>query len=478
MVSVAGVDANRELVWKSAVELRSLIASGEVSATEVVTAHLEHIERVNPALNAIVTFTPDHALEMARAADDHHAAGGQLGLLHGLPTAHKDLAETAGILTTMGSPLLADNVPDTNALVVQRALDQGAITVGKTNTPEFGAGSHTFNEVFGPTANPYDTGRTCGGSSGGAAVALAAGMVPIADGSDMGGSLRNPASFCNVVGLRPSPGRVPAWPKLASWSHLSTEGPMARSVDDVALLLAAQAGPDPRNPIALDRDGTAFAPPIADIDAPLRLAWAPDLGGLPIDADVRAALASVPDVFTELGHSVEDACPDLSGAGEVFDTLRAWNFAIMLGDRIDEHGDQMKETVRWNVQRGRDLTIDQHMRAWKHRSELFQRTARFFQDYDFLLCPVAQVPPFPIDTEYVTEIDGVQMATYIEWMRACTDVTIMNCPAISVPAAFTESGLPIGLQIVGPPRADLELLQVAKQFEAATEVARRRPPGS
>ncbi len=461
----------------SAVELTALMQAGALSSTEVVTAHLNHIETVNPALNAIVTLTAEHALQLAAQADNRQTAGDELCVLHGLPMAHKDLAQTAGIRTTSGSPLFADNVPTENALVVQRALDAGAITVGKTNTPEFGAGSHTFNEVFGATLNPYDQSRTCGGSSGGAAVSLAAGMVPIADGSDMGGSLRNPASFCNVVGLRPSPGRVPAWPKATAWSHLSTEGPMARSVDDVALLLAAQAGPDARSPIALEGPGTDFLPPVEEPGTSLRIAWAPDLGGLPVDPAVINALAGVPDVFERLGHSVDEACPDLSEAGYVFDMLRAWTFAMGFGHLIDEHGDQMKETVRWNVQRGRDLSIADHMLASKLRNEIYQRTATFFETYDFLLCPVAQVPPFPIETEYIDEINGIQMSTYIEWMRVCTDVTIMNCPAMSVPAGFTDDGLPIGLQIVGPPRHDWELLTIAKQFETATKVASRRPPG-
>ena len=469
------MEPNEALVWQSAVELTAMMQSGEISSTEVVTAHLEHIDRVNPALNAMVTIVPDHALAMAAAADERQAKGDTLGLLHGLPIAHKDLADTAGIRTTHGSTLLSDGVPTKNALVVQRAIDAGAVTMGKTNTPEFGAGSQTFNDVFGSTKNPFDPSRTCGGSSGGAAVSLAAGMVPLADGSDMGGSLRNPASFCNVVGLRPSPGRVPAWPKAHPWSHLSTEGPMARSVDDVALLLAAQAGPDPRNPIALETPGSHFAPPIGEPTDQLRIAWAPDLGGLPIDPQVTAALAHVPGVFEGLGHRVEAACPDLSEAGAVFDTLRAWSFALGLGDLVEKYGDKAKETVRWNVQRGRDLSMADHMDAWKTRAKLYQRTVDFFQDYDFLLAPVAQVPPFPVETEYVTEINGIEMHTYIEWMRVVSDVTIMNVPAISVPAGFSDDGLPIGLQIIAAPRSDLALLAIAKQFESVTRVAERRP---
>lgn len=475
MVSVPAVDLPDDLHYAPATQLAAAIRSGTISSREVTEAHLRRIEQVNDPLNAIVTVTADQAMDDAAAADARHAAGETLGLLHGLPIAHKDLAATAGVRTTMGSPIFADQVPDFDALVVERAKRAGAISVGKTNTPEFGAGSQTFNQVFGATANPYDTSRTCGGSSGGAAVALAAGMVPLADGSDMGGSLRNPASFCNVVGFRPSPGRVPAWPTATPWSPLATEGPMARTVEDVALLLAAQAGPDPRHPMALETTGSAFRPPLADAPVGLRVAWAPDLGGLPIDAAVTEALAGVPGVFTDLGHAVDAAAPDLDGALEVFDTLRAWSFAMTLGSAVQEHREAMKDTVVWNVERGLALTIGDHQRASALHAEIFQRTAAFFGEWDLLLCPVAQVPPFPLDVEYPTEIAGHEFSTYIEWMRACTDVTVMNVPAISVPAGFTDDGLPVGLQIVGPPRADQLVLQVARQFEQATQVGRRRP---
>lgn len=467
---------SEEVIWSRAVDLVAAMRSGELAATEVVTAHLERIEVVNPELNAIVTVTGERALAQAKAADERQAAGEPLGLLHGLPIAHKDLADTAGILTTYGSPLTADNVPTENALVVERSLEAGAITIGKSNTPEFGAGSQTFNPVFGATKNPYDLAKTCGGSSGGAAVALASGMVPLADGSDLGGSLRNPASFTNVVGMRPSPGRVPAWPKTDTWTHLSTEGPMARCVDDVALLLAAQSGPDPRSPIAMELGGDEFAPPISELDRTLRVAWAPDLGGLPIDPAVRSALSHVPGVFEDLGHAVTETHPDLTEAGSVFDTLRAWSFALGLGNMVKEHGDKVKETLQWNVQRGLDLTMEAHMDAWRMRGELYQRVVAFFDEYDVLLCPTAQVPPFDVETEWIAEVDGVAMTTYIEWMRVCSDVTIMNCPAISVPAGFTDDGLPIGLQMVTAPRSDAELLRIAKHFETATNVGARRPP--
>lgn len=463
------------MIWRTATELAELLRSGELSAREVVQAHLDRIAEVNPTLNAIVTLTADQAMAEAAQADERHAAGEPLGILHGLPIAHKDLVATKGIRTTHGSPLFADHVPDFDALVVARSRGAGAITMGKSNTPEFGAGSNTFNAVFGKTANPYDIERTCGGSSGGAAVALAAGMVPLADGSDLGGSLRNPASFCNIVGFRPSPGRVPGWPRSTPWSHLSTEGPMGRTVDDVALLLAAQAGPDPRSPMALETPGTAFLPPVGEPPAGMRVAWAPDLGGLPIAPDVRAAMAGVPQVFTDLGHDVEEAVPDLSDAVQIFDTMRAWFYAMGLGDVVDQYRDVLKETLVWNVQRGRDLSMEQHLGDSRKHNALYERVVDFFAKYDVLLCPVAQVAPFSNEIEYITEIEGQTMNTYIEWMRACTDVTVMNVPAISVPAGFTPDGLPIGLQIVGPPRGDELVLQVARQFEQATKVGDRRP---
>lgn len=464
-----------ELVWSTAIDLRNRIAAGEVSAVEVTEAHLRRIEAVNPGLNAVVTLTADRALDDARAADAAHARGDDLGLLHGVPTAHKDLADTAGVRTTYGSPVFADRVPDADDLVVARAKAAGAISLGKTNTPEFGAGSQTFNPVFGATSNPFDTTRTCGGSSGGAAVALAAGMVPIADGSDLGGSLRNPASFCNVVGFRPTPGRVPSWSTSQPWNLLSTSGPMARNVDDVALLLAAQTGPDPRVPVSLDTHGMAFAPPIDPTSVALRVAWAPDLGGLPIAAEVSHALATVPQVLSDLGHRVDEAAPELTGAFEVFDTLRAWFYAMSSAELLDQHRDQLKETLRWNIERGLNLEMADHQRAWRLRAVINANVADFFAKYDVLFCPTAQVAPFPLDQEYVTEINGTPMSTYIEWMRVCTDVTVMHCPAISVPAAFTEGGLPVGVQIVGPPRSDAFVLSVAKQFEQATRVGDRRP---
>jgi amidase len=426
-------------------------------------------------VNALVTLVPEIAMAQANEADQAHAAGQSLGVLHGLPVAHKDLALTAGIRTTKGSPIYADYVPKVNDLIVQRQRDAGAVTVGKTNTPEFGAGSQTFNQVFGATLNPYDLTRTCGGSSGGAAVSLASRMLPLCDGSDMGGSLRNPASFCNVVGLRPSPGRVPSISSDGPWSPLSVEGPMARTVADVALYLQAIAGPDDRNPVSIEQPGSMFAGALDRDLTGVKVAWSPDCGGLPIDSAVRAALSGVPDVLSDLGCDVVEAWPDLSDAREVFQTLRSWNFELSSGRLLDEHRDQLKDTVIWNIEAARDRKMGDHTRATRLHTALFRRAREFMLEFEFIACPVSQVPPFPVETEWITEVDGVEMETYIDWMRSCSDITTTGHPALSMPAAFTPDGLPIGVQFVGRHRADRSVLEFGSVFEAATRVGDRLP---
>jgi amidase len=462
-----------ELVDRSAVELARLIRQRELSARELLAASLARIDAVNEQVNAIVTLVPEMAHEWAAAADDAVAAGFELGPLHGLPIAHKDLESTAGIRTTLGSPLFADFVPREDGLVVQRLRAAGAVTIGKTNTPEFGAGSQTFNAVFGATRNPYDPTRTCGGSSGGAAVALATGMTSIADGSDMGGSLRNPASFCNVVGLRPSWGRVPSWPNLAPSSDLGTSGAMARSVADLALQMRVLAGPDPRVPISLPESGEIFSVPL-DIDvAGVKVAYTPDLG-LPVDAAVRGALAGVPTDLEALGCLVDEAAPDLTHAREIFQTLRAWHFEISTGALYDRGGDRMKDTLRWNIEEARRRTLADHARATVLHAQLVERVRRFFAGYDVLALPVSQVPPFDVDLDWPREVDGHAMETYTDWMRTCSDISITGCPAISMPAGFTPDGLPVGIQFVGRPGGDIALLQFARAWERASNVAERR----
>jgi len=464
------------ICFLSATELARRVRAKEISAREVMEAHLAQIECINPKVNAIVTLLSEQAMERARVADEKQARGEEIGPLHGLPVAHKDLVLTKGIRTTFGSPILKDFVPDQDALIVERLRSAGAITVGKTNTPEFGAGSQTYNEVFGPTLNPYDLTKTCGGSSGGAAVALACGMLPIADGSDMGGSLRNPASFCNVVGLRPSPGRVPTWPAQVGWFPLTVEGPMARTVEDVALLLSVIAGPDPRSPIAISEPGRVFRRPLARDFKGVRLAWGRDLGGLPIDPRVTAVLDGQRHVFEELGCLVDDKEPDFTGADEAFKVWRAWNAELVLGDLLRSQRPLLKDTLVWNIEQGIALTGPRIGEAERKRTALYHRVRELMETCEFLLLPVSQVPPFDVEQHYVTEINGVKMETYIDWMKSCYFISATGLPAISVPCGFTREGLPVGLQIVGRHQDDFGVLQLAYAFEQATRVGTRRPP--
>ena len=463
-----------------AVTLAGMLRRREVSAREVAAAHIGRIEAVDGSVNAVVTRCFDRALTRAAEADDAQARGEVLGLLHGLPVAHKDLAETAGVRTTYGSPLFAGHVPDFDALQVERMSGAGAISLGKTNTPEFGAGSHTVNPVFGATRNPYDLSRSAGGSSGGAAAALAARMICLADGGDLGGSLRNPASFCNVVGLRPAPGRVPTWPLSDVADTFAVHGPMGRTVADVALLLAVMSGPDPRVPLALDAPVPVLTEPagVAGLLARdlrgLKVAWSADLG-LPVEPAVRAVLAPARQVLVELGCEVTDAAPDLSGADEAFRTWRAFRFATGFGPLLPEHRDQLGPNVTWNTERGLELTVTELSRATVLRAELAQRVAGFFDRFEVLACPVSQVVPFDVTLDWVHEIDGVPQHTYLDWMASCYLISATGLPAISVPAGFTPDGLPVGLQLVGRWRAEWPLLGVAHAFETATGYARVAP---
>ncbi len=470
-----------DLCALDAVTLAGMLRRREVSAREVAAAHIGRVEALDGPVNAVVTRCFDRALARAAEADDAIARGQVLGLLHGLPVAHKDLAETAGVRTTYGSPLFADHVPDFDALQVERMSRAGAISLGKTNTPEFGAGSHTVNPVFGATRNPYDLSRSAGGSGGGAAAALAARMICLADGGDLGGSLRNPASFCNVVGLRPSPGRVPTWPLSDVADTFAVHGPMGRTVADVALLLAVLSGPDPRVPLALDAPAPVLAEP-ADVVGlltrelrGLKVAWSADLG-LPVEPAVRTALAPARQVLAGLGCEVTDAAPDLSGADETFRTWRALRFATGFGPLLPEHRDQLGPNVTWNTERGLELTVAQLSRATVLRAELAQRVAGFFGTFEVLACPVSQVVPFDVTLDWVHEIDGVQQHTYLDWMASCYLISATGLPAISVPAGFTPDGLPVGLQLVGRWRADWPLLGVAHAFEAATGHGSVAPP--
>jgi amidase len=461
-----------DIPFTPARQLARLLHAGKISVTEVMRAFIERIERVNPGVNAVVTFLPEQALRQAKALDRRK---GPKPPLAGLPIAYKDLVETKSVRTTKGSLVYKDNVPKEDALLVERLKAAGAITLGKTNTPEFGAGSNTFNKVFGATRNPYDPSKTAGGSSGGAAAAVACGMLPFADGSDLAASLRNPGNYCNVVGFRPTPGRVPTWPAANAWDTQPVIGPIARTVADAAFLLSAMAGPDRRAPVSISEPGSLFAKSLKRSFKKVRVAWTKDFGGLPVEPEVTAVLEAQRKVFTGLGCIVEEACPDFTGATEAFETLRAISFAMRFAPLLQTHRAELKDTVIWNIEQGLALDGAKIGRAQSLRTELYQRLRAFLEKYEFLLAPVNQLPPFPVETEYPTEIAGVKMGNYLDWMKSCYYITITSHPAISVPAGFTTDGLPVGLQIVGRYRDDIGVLQLAHAFERETQVFATRP---
>jgi amidase len=457
-------------VASSARDQAAAVRRREISARELLDLHLDRIAERNPELNAIVSLDEERARSGAALADEQLASGAEVGALHGLPFAFKDTHEVAGWRTTYGSPLFADHVPEQDELIVERIRAAGVVVVGRTNVPEFAAGSHTFNRLFGLTRNPVDPSRSAGGSSGGAACALASGMVPLAEGSDMGGSLRNPASFCGVVGLRPSLGRVPEWPTANLWDTTSVGGPMARDVGDLALLLSVIAGPDPRSPVALGDPGASFAPPLSGSLSGLRVALSVDLGGaFEVDDEVAAVVASSAAVFAGAGAEVRAAHPDLAEAEDTFRTLRAWRFQTAFGDLLREQPDAFKPALADNIRAGEHLTGADVARAHAQRTALSDRMREFFTAYDVLVLPAAQVPPFPADQEYPTEINGRPMASYLDWMRAAYFITVTGCPAISLPCGHTADGLPIGVQVVAAHGRDRFLLEVAAAFETALD---------
>ena len=464
------------LIFRSARELTEGLRRRDFSARELLAAHLTQIERVNPALNAVVSIDIEGAERAAAEADRRCAGGEPLGPLHGLPISFKDTHATAGMTTTYGSPLHATYVPDRNDEIVHRIQAAGAIRVGKTNVPEFAAGSHSFNSVFGTTRNPWDIGRSAGGSSGGAAAALAAGFQPIADGTDMGGSLRNPASFCNVVGLRPTPGRVPEPAAAIGFSPLGVGGPMARSVDDLALLLSVVAGPHPDDPLSLSDDPAALQHVTPADMRGLRVAWAPTLGDrVRVERQVLAVLEPAVRVFESLGADIEPACPDLDGADETFRTLRAAQFDLLWGDLLTANPDAFKPDLAWNIRQGQGHTGRDITAAFAELTRLHRAANAFFDQYSVLLAPVSQVAPFDADLLWPTEIDGAPQHSYLDWMASSYLISVIGVPAISVPAGFTPAGLPIGLQIITRSRTEKALLAVAASFEAATNHGRRVP---
>lgn len=464
--------ADQDLTSRTAHDLAAEVRRGALSAVEVMAAHLERIEAFNPAVNAIVDFKPDQALEKARQIDALPPDERAKLPLAGLPTAVKDLVPAAGFRYTQGSPIFAERVAQEDAEMVARVKAAGAVVVGKTNTPEFGLGSQSFNPVYGVTRNPYDLSRTAGGSSGGAAAALAARMLPIADGSDTGGSLRNPASFCNVTAVRPSLGAVPNYPNGFAYNTLSVKGPMGRSVRDIALLMSTMVGIDTRDPMSYD----AVPGPLLEVadSAPgsrlgkhrLRAAWTADFGEFfPVADEVLAVLKPVVERLSELDIEVEDSYPDIRCAKESFRTLRAILMLVTLGPLAEKHADQMKEDALWNIDAGRRLIGEQAAAAPKDQSLAFQRTAEFLQDYDILLTPTVQVPPFDVGQRFPREINGRQMSDYLEWMTLPSIVTITSHPAVTVPVGFTHEGWPVGLQVIGAYRQDALVLEYAKRIE-------------
>lgn len=469
------MSVSSELPDLTATHLARLIRTGEVSATEVMAAHLERVQQWNPQINAVVAADFDRAVAGARAADAAQARGEPLGALHGLPVAHKDLFSTKGTRTTFGSLAFEDYVPEADVTLVERQRLAGAIAIGKTNTPEFGAGSHTFNSVYGMTRNPYAPDRSAGGSSGGAAAALASGMVALADGSDMGGSLRNPASFCNIVGLRPSFGRVPYAPNAGRFNPLSVAGPMGRTVEDVALFLETLAGFDARDPLSFPSPEIAYSKQLQRDFSNVRIAWGGDLGGLPFEPEVMEITRASLGVFADLGCRVEAATPPLEGAHEAFHTLRAMSFANAYRETLKSKRDKLKDTVIWNIEKGLRLTVDDILDAQAQRTRLFERLREFTDTYEFIVAPVSQVLPFPVEQEYPAEIAGVPQATYIDWQQSAYVFSVAGNPAISVPCGFSKDGTPVGVQIIGRYRDELGVLQLAHAFEQLTQHHRRRP---
>jgi len=467
-----------DLCYTSATELARLYRSRAASPREVMGAILARVDAVNPKLNAYVTLAREAALEAADAATDAISRGEELRPLHGVPVSIKDLTPTRGIRTTYGSKIYADHVPDEDALVVERLKAAGAIVLGKTNTPEFGAGGNTFNAVFGATRNPWNPGLTCGGSSGGAAVALATGMGPLAQGSDLGGSLRTPASFCGVVGFRTTPGLIPVYPTDLAWDSLSVAGPMARTVADVALMLSVMAGPDDRAPLSYEVDAGQFLEAVQQPSiAGWRVAWSPDLNGLiPVDAEVARVAEAATKVFESLGAQVDAACPDFSEVNDIVLATRGVSMVAHHADRVARWRDVMQEGLVWNVDQGLALTSFQIAEGEKLRTVLWQRVRQFMEGSDLLVTPTVAVQPFPVEQPYPTEINGQPLDNYTQWFFLTYAISVVGLPAITVPCGFTAGGLPVGLQIVGRRRQEAAVLRAAAAFEAAAPWKDKRPP--
>jgi amidase len=471
-----------DICFMSAREMAAQIARRKLSAREVMQAHLAQIARVNPKVNAIVAKLDDaKCLALAEQADEKlsraKSRAEKIGPLHGLPIAHKDLEAAVGFPWTRGSLIYKNDMPTEDSGLVSRLRGAGALSVGKTNTPEFGMGSHTYNKVYGITRNAFDQAKSAGGSSGGAAVALATGMLPIADGSDFGGSLRNPGNFNNIVGFRPSVGLVTTAPTDVPFLGYSVKGPMARTVSEVAFLLSVVAGPDPHDPGTYPTDASVFAKPLGKNIKGVRVAWCPDLGGLPMDTRVLSVLNAQPKAFEDLGCIVEEACPPgIAQADEIFLTIRRWRSWNRYGGLLKEHRAELKPEAIEEIELGAKVTADDVARAMAGQAALMQRMAAFQQKYPFLLCAVNQAPPFDAEIDWPHEVGGVKMTHYVEWMKSAYWISTTFSPALSVPAGFTSDGLPVGIQIVGRFRDDVSVLQLGYAFEQATKFGEKRPP--
>jgi amidase len=455
--------ANQALIRSTACTLVEQLNSGDITPLDLLDALEKRIAEVDGKTNALPTLCFDRARNHAKAL--MQKPPGERGLLAGMPIPIKDLTNVAGVRTTQGSPIYKDNVPERSDILVELLESNGGVIYAKSNTPEFGAGANTFNDVFGATRNPWDLSRSAAGSSGGAAVALATGMAWLAHGSDMGGSLRNPASFCGVVGMRPSIGRVPHTPVAKIDRNLGVQGPMARNVEDLALLLDAMSGEHPTDPLSLPRLPTSFLSAARSGQRPKRIAYSPDLGITPVDPEVAAITRKAALRFAEAGATVEEAHPDLREAHECFHVLRAFDFAISKAALLRNKRDQLKPEVIWNIEEGLKLSVEQIERAEAQRVAMTMRTIEFFKSYDLLLTPATIVAPFPVEDRYVAECAGQKFNNYVEWLGIVYAITLACCPALSLPCGFTASGLPVGLQMVSSPRGEAELLAGAKVLE-------------
>jgi amidase len=468
--------AATEICYLSLRELTQLLRTRRLSAREVMDAHLKQIDLWNPKVNAVVAKASDEVCrKLADEADARAMRNESLGPLHGVPWAFKDLEAAVGFPCTRGSPIFRDDRPEFDSVLVERLRGAGVVPIGKTNTSEFGLGSHTYNSVYGTTVNPYDLSKSAGGSSGGAGAAVAAGMLPAADGSDFAGSIRNPGNFNNVVGFRPTVGLVPTAPSVLPQLGMVVKGPITRSVSDAAYVLSVMAGPDARDPACAPSDRKVFEQSLDRDFNGVRVAWCPELGALPLDRRVRTVLEGQRRTFETLGCIVEDAHPVLSGVDEVFRTLRALRAYTNFGPLLTAHRKHIKAEAIKDVEDGARLSVDQISRAMVRHGEIVETMRRFQETYTFVVSAVNQLPPFDASVHWPSSIEGVILEHYIDWMKSAYWITATLCPAISVPAGFTPEGLPVGVQVVGRYRDDLGVLQLASAFEKATEVGARRP---